>query len=80
MFHFVNTIQKVRRTVFGCVQVQRGRRANTILHRQKRLLSFQNAHFFLNHKKHSGLKSEVFLRRRLCEWQQIVDSLRFLVV
>ena len=46
VFHFVNPIQKVRRTVFGCVQVQRGRHDNTILHRQKRLFSFQNAHFF----------------------------------
>ena len=41
----VITIQKVRGTVSGFVQVQRGRRDNTILHRQKRLLSFQNEHF-----------------------------------
>ena len=36
------TIQKVCGTVSGFVQVQRGRRDSTILHRQKRLLSFQN--------------------------------------
>ena len=41
----VITIQKVRGTVFGFVQVQRGRRDNTVLHRQKRLLSFQNDYF-----------------------------------
>ena len=38
-------IQKFRGTVSGFVQVQRGRRDNTILHRQKTLLSFQNDHF-----------------------------------
>ena len=32
----VITIQKVRGTMSGFVQVQRGRRDNTILHRQKR--------------------------------------------
>ena len=41
----VITIQRVRGTVFGFVPVQRGRRDNTILHRQKRLLSFQNDYF-----------------------------------
>ena len=35
----------VRGTVSGFVQVQRGCRDNTILHRQKQLLSFQNEHF-----------------------------------
>ena len=44
-FRCVNTIQKVRGTVSGSVQLQRGRRDNTILHRQKQLLSFQNEHF-----------------------------------
>ena len=37
----VNTIQKVLGTVSGFIQVQRERRDSTILHRQKRLLSFQ---------------------------------------
>jgi len=41
----VITIQKVRGTVSGFVQVQRGRGDKTILHRQKRLLSFQNDRF-----------------------------------
>ena len=70
----------------GFVQVQRGRRKGTILHRQKWLLSFQNDHFlyFLT-IKHYGLKNEVFSTRRLCEWLrenrwQIVDSLRLLVM
>jgi len=31
--------------VSGFVQEQQGRRDKTILHRQKRLLSFQNDHF-----------------------------------
>ena len=55
----------------GFVQVQRGRRDNTILHRQKRLLSFQNDHFlyFLT-IKHYGLKNEAFSTRRLCEWRR----------
>ena len=34
-FRCVITIQKVRGTVSGFIQVQRGRRDNTILHRQK---------------------------------------------
>ena len=48
----VITIQKVCGTVPGFVQVQRGRRDNTILHHQKRLLSFQNDHllYFLTIK------------------------------
>ena len=41
----VITIQKVRGTVSGFVLVQRGHRGNTLLHRQKRLLGFQNDHF-----------------------------------
>ena len=41
----VITIEKVRGNVLGFVKVQRGRRDKTILHRQKRLLSFQNEHF-----------------------------------
>jgi len=45
VFRCVNTIQKVRGIVSGFLQVQRGRRNNTMLHRQKRLLSFQNEHF-----------------------------------
>ena len=44
-FRCVNTIQKVRGTVSCVVQVQRGRRDNTILHRQNRLPSFQNEYF-----------------------------------
>ena len=44
-FRCVNTIQKVRGTVSGFVPVQWGRRDNTILHRQKRMLGFQNEHF-----------------------------------
>ena len=42
-----------------------------ILHRQKRLLSFQNDHFlyFLT-IKHYGLKNEAFSTRRLCEWRR----------
>ena len=69
MFHpafcCVTTIQKVHGTVSGFVQVQRGRRDNT---RQKQLLSFQNEHFlyFLT-IKHTGLKTEAFSTRRLCE-------------
>ena len=41
----VITIEKVCGTVFGFVQVQRGCRDKTILHRQKQLVSFQNDHF-----------------------------------
>ena len=41
----VITIQKVCGTVSRFVQVQRGRRDNTILHGHERLLSFQNDHF-----------------------------------
>ena len=41
----VITIQKVRGTMSSFVQVQRGRRDNTILPRQTRVLSFQNDHF-----------------------------------
>ena len=41
----VITIQKVRGTVSGFVRVQHRRRDKTILHRQKRLLNFQNDHF-----------------------------------
>ena len=44
----VITIQKVRGTVSGFVQVQRGRRDKTVLHRQKRLLSFQNDRFCIS--------------------------------
>ena len=42
---FHPAIRCVRGTVSGFVQVQRGCRDNTILHRQKQLLSFQNEHF-----------------------------------
>ena len=66
-----NTIQKVRRTVSAFVQVQRGRRDNTILHRQKHCLVFETIFLvFLNHKTHSGLKNEAFSTRRLCEWRR----------
>ena len=41
----VITIQKVRGTVSGFAQIQWGRRDNTTLHRQKRLLSFQKDNF-----------------------------------
>ena len=41
----VITIEKVRGTVLGFVQVQRGHRDKTIVYRQKRLYSFQNDHF-----------------------------------
>ena len=54
----------------GFVQQQRGRRDNTILPRQTRLLSFQNKHFlyFLTIKA-LWLKSEKFSTRRLCQWR-----------
>jgi len=51
--------------VSGFVQVQRGRRDNTILHRQKRLLSFQIELFCI-----SGLKNGAFSTRQLCEWRR----------
>ena len=41
----VITIEKVRGTVFGFVEVKQGHRDKTIVHRQKRLFSFQNDHF-----------------------------------
>ena len=44
-FRCISTIQKVRRPVSDCVQVQRTRRDNTLLPRQQRLFSFQNEQF-----------------------------------
>ena len=48
------------------------------LHRQKRLLSFQNEHLLVfndkqstqYYKKHSGLMNETFWTRRLLEWRR----------
>jgi len=55
--------QKVRGTVLGFVKVQRGRRDKTILHRQKRLFSFQNDHFlyFLWFEKWRVLDTAIML-------------------
>ena len=72
----VLTIQKVCRLDF--LQVPRGRCGKTLLHHQKRLLSFQNEHLFVfidkqstqYHKKHFGLMNETFWTQRLCKWRR----------
>ena len=54
------------------LQVPWGRCGKTLLHRQKRLLSFQNEHLFVfydkqstqNHKENVSLMNEVFWTRR----------------
>ena len=88
----VLTIQKVCWLDF--LQVPRGHCGKTLLHHQKRLLSFQNEHLFVfidkqstqYHKKHFSLMNETFWTRRLWEWRrsenrwQIVSALCFLVV
>ena len=38
-------LSQFRKSVRPCPALHRGRRDNTILHRQKRLLCFQNSHF-----------------------------------
>jgi len=54
----------------------------TLLHRQKRLLSFQNKQLFVfnakqstqYNKKHPGLMNETFLTRRLCDVAKTGDK------
>ena len=62
----VPLLSRFRKSVSGFLQVQRGRRDDTILHRR-----FQNNHFlYLLTIKHYGLKNEAFSTRRLCEWRR----------
>ena len=56
------------------VQVQQGRRDETILHRQKQLFSFQNEHSKEEPQKHSGSKNEAFSTQRLCGWRHRKNS------
>jgi len=66
-------IQKVSRLDF--LKVPRGHCGETLLHRQKPLVSFQNEHLFVfyyqqstqNQKEHFGSMNEAFWTRQLCE-------------
>ena len=80
-FRCINTIQKVRRSVSGFVQVQRGRRNST--HLQNDYLYFKTN--ILSQRLTKNHKS-ILVRRMKCEWRhrenrwQFVNALRFLVV
>ena len=77
-FRCVNTIQKVRRSVSGFVQVQQGRRDNTILLRQKGWFSFLYflTNIYLRTTKHSGSKNEAFSTLGLWEWRSHENNRR----
>jgi len=70
----VLTIQKVCR--LDILQVLQGVVVKTLLHRQNRLLSFQNEHLFVFNDKQSiqyykhffSLMNETFWSWRLCGW------------
>ena len=71
----VLTIQNVCR--LDSLQVPRRRCGETLLHCQKRLLSFQNEQLFVFNAKQStqyhrkkGLMNETFWTRRICVWRR----------